>query len=78
MSVILVILHEIHMVSENLCKDEYGMCYWFQCLKIIFSRVSGVKLKEGIFVFQKIRKIVRDLSFNKKLNKAEKEHGVLL
>lgn len=50
--------------------DKTGKC--FEYLQMIFSRVSDVKMKEGVFNGPQIRKMFRDNVFISKMNNQEK------
>lgn len=43
-----------------------------QYFKTKFPQTSDTKLKEGIFIGPQIRKLMKDASFNVKLNRAER------
>jgi hypothetical protein len=43
----------------------------FQCLKEKFPKISATKLKEGLFIWPKIRKLIKYNDFMRRLNTAE-------
>lgn len=70
-----VFLPPLHIklgLTKNVVKGMNKNFLCFQYLKTNFSRISDATLKKGIIGGSQLRKLMTDITFNSKLNRAEK------